>query len=199
MTKISTERVTIVSVSDRRLRTERFLLLMRQLAGEHGSERKAAQYLGIDPSLAAQIRRNPSRQVGARTMEAIERRLRLDPAYWKDPALGEAPNYREHVGVQDSYVESDPHPAFAELEEEGFIDYARAQGVDEVLLQHERNTPYARGGVDYAEMRRRIESLIIRAGYAARGNELDAAREARERRERAGKPVEKLGPPKRKS
>lgn len=177
---------------------ERYLLLVRQLrdeaGGRHGWKTAVGKRLGIRQSHVTQLdngSKKPGLDIVTRAMESLD--LHRDFFF---AAIEGEPDYRDFVGVQDSYVETDPHPAFAQLEEEGFIDYARAQGVDEVLLRHERNTPYARGGVDYAEMRRRIESLIIRSGYASRGAELEEAREARERRQREGKTTEKLGAPK---
>ncbi len=102
------------------------------------------------------------------------------------------------VGLESlvpAIVEADDHRAWIILEEEGYIDFARREGVREEVIQWVRRyPPDAATGLTPELLRERLEREIMRARssawrreHAREGSEITQATTERERRKREGK------------
>ena len=178
--------MTLVRVP-RPLRTRRFLLLISQLSEELGSLTAAAEFIGFHPTYVNQLRKHAHRDVGARVLGKARQKLRLSSAFFDDPSLGDAPNYREHTGVAETHIEldHDDTAAWLELRDSGRLDAFRARGVSDEQIEHVRRARW-----DGTPSPRDYERLLDAYLLGPR-KEPDAAREARERVEAEGGP--KLG------
>lgn len=194
--------MTLVSAMPRALRTRRFLVLLDQLAAELGSYAKAEKRLGIATGYASKLRREEHRDVGARVIAEARRRLHLRDGFFTDPSLGDSPNYRNHVGGVDPVIDFEDRAPWLELVADGYVDYAREEGVSEEEIQHLRRTPEGRGGLAKEDYRRLLDEAIARARRSLyfksnmiEERELPQSKEARERRRRKGKRAGKLPAP----
>ncbi len=185
----------------RALRTERFLILIDQLSEELGSQAKAEARLGMAKGYASKLRREGHRDVGARVLAEARRRLRIADRFFSDPSLGDTPRYRDFLGSPDSYVEHEDRAAWLELVDEGYVEYARGEGVLEEEIQSIRHYSDGRDGLAAEDFREMLDRAIARARRSLHfkaspaDRELPESKEARERRQREGGRVTRLRGP----
>jgi transcriptional regulator with XRE-family HTH domain len=111
---------------DRRLATERYMVLVRQLMRGGVTQADAAKRLGVSQSFVSKILRG-EREAGASTADRACRRLALDPRFFYDPNLREI-----------DWVKNRSHPTFSGEGEKSTQGERSVHGVVEQLIQQER-------------------------------------------------------------
>lgn len=99
----------------------RFVLLLEQFEQEHGSERgwksRLAKDLGQDPSTINKVT-TQARPVTHGLVTAAITELGVHPDFFYNPALGDAPDYRQFVGRAETRVEREDdavHPVVEQV------------------------------------------------------------------------------------
>jgi transcriptional regulator with XRE-family HTH domain len=95
----------------------RFRLLCSQLESEHGYgwKTKLAALADADASLIGKIEKG-ERDVGLSSLSEVIQNLRISPAFFYDPALGDEPDYRDFLqGSSERVVVDAAYPALDEF------------------------------------------------------------------------------------
>jgi transcriptional regulator with XRE-family HTH domain len=111
------------------LARSRLILLMEALREEHDlqSDRQVAMAVGLDPSYAQRLREGVT-QPGLDQISKVCAKVGLPAAFFTDPTLGDAPDYRDFVGRRETRVEREDerHPVVEAFITEQRLDQTEA-------------------------------------------------------------------------
>lgn len=154
----------------------RVLALLDQLMAERDlTEHAAAKVAALDPSYAHKLRTGERDSIGHRQLEAIVKKLGLEPNYFTDPALGDRPDYRKHLAASagGELLERDEDLSHPEIEralaDEGLLDAAeRGDPAALFVVGWVRDIDYT-GGADTADYAEGLHQIARgKAAYRAR-------------------------------